>query len=866
MFIEINGLAYNLMFTQSIDKLYEDGKYKILYAISNENKLVEEFDNEADRDAKYEKAQAVGGASKEEIEHIEDEIEHLKEVGFHPLKVDVLPTEDIKDYILYLVPSDKPGEDNLCYEYLYINNAWEMVGTTSVDLSNYYTKDEVDDKSMFNIVLPNSTLEGNGNIRQEDYQAFLPLLQFLYNKCRGTSRFIRLPLVNINTAHDSSTFYDADNSQLFVVNEQYNKSLNNIHVSLDGIPRFNESGVAKYFSLSIDGNIENDNITSIRSVSIHKSTLPVATKKYVDDNKGQTIQYSSMPTADSTTVGKIVQFTGATNQDYTNGYFYIGTSTTETVDNEEVTTYSWEQLDVQPNSGGGNLPIYQVTINTSGTIQYSQTITDSAIVSQFQPVIQDIFDNGYQDFEIFITFNDLAAVFVTHPRFNRYKITNKPSTGYIMVYSYIGHRTSNDAVAGADNLEIYIYFDYDSSTNTVTIPKIVPTPQVNSSLTSKYFVARNYLAKDNTSSYTPTENYNPATKKYVDDALANIDVSFDDVYIVTCSHRFDNDSFTITDDGSITEMMNTYWPKYLANSNQGGLVIWKDYTGATNGTTLIGYMRGAEIYIQWPWTSQNNGLVNKPYGSVGVVTITGSWDSSTETYTLTKAVWNRTNYVPTKDWNPANKKYVDDNKYTLPVASAETLGGIKIGENLTIDENGVVSASGETIPYAYAEYGFFTGGNRQITDTVFIANVENLITKYLDKSKTIKRIGAFTDSQSTNTNPVYMTYSCYDKITTSMTSFTFHGDTSSFVVYNGEYQIVSSAITVSGTWSGNQFHITTCNIKGMTNNAVIATSSTALLKNNTTAYTPTGDYNPATKKYVDDSISSAITDALGGSY
>ena len=145
MFVEINGLAYNLLFTQSIDKVDEDGKYKILYAISNENKLVEEFDNEADRDAKYEKAQAAGGASKEEIEHIEDEIERLKEVGFHPLKVDELPTEDIKDYILYLVPSDKPDEDNLCYEYLYINNAWEMVGTTSVDLSNYYTKSEVDD-------------------------------------------------------------------------------------------------------------------------------------------------------------------------------------------------------------------------------------------------------------------------------------------------------------------------------------------------------------------------------------------------------------------------------------------------------------------------------------------------------------------------------------------------------------------------------------------------------------------------------------------------------------------------------------------------------------------------------------------------
>ena len=37
---------------------------------------------------------------------------------------------------------------------------------------------------------------------------------------------------------------------------------------------------------------------------------------------------------------------------------------------------------------------------------------------------------------------------------------------------------------------------------------------------------------------------------------------------------------------------------------------------------------------------------------------------------------------------------MNDNKYTLPVASAETLGGIKLGEGLSADENGVVSASG----------------------------------------------------------------------------------------------------------------------------------------------------------------------------
>lgn len=210
-------------------------------------------------------------------------------------------------------------------------------------------------------------------------------------------------------------------------------------------------------------------------------------------------------------------------------------------------------------------------------------------------------------------------------------------------------------------------------------------------------------AKNAPKVFIPTYDAEPATKKYVDDALANIDVSFDDVYVVTCGHRFDGGYFEVTDDGSITEMMNTYWPKYLANSNQGGLVIWKDYTDYTNGTTLIGYMRGAEIYIQWPWTPQNNGLASNPYGSVGVVTITGSWDSSTETYTLTKAVWNRTNYVPTKEYNPATKKYVDDNVKTYTA-----------GENITISEDNVISAnvSGGTDANAiYTYYASYSDDN-----------------------------------------------------------------------------------------------------------------------------------------------------------
>ena len=88
---------------------------------------------------------------------------------------------------------------------MYINGKLEVIGTTEIDLDSYYTKDEVDDRSIFNIALPKITFEGSGNIAREDYQAFLPLLQFLYTKCKGTSgdRFIKLPLVNINTAQIS---------------------------------------------------------------------------------------------------------------------------------------------------------------------------------------------------------------------------------------------------------------------------------------------------------------------------------------------------------------------------------------------------------------------------------------------------------------------------------------------------------------------------------------------------------------------------------------------------------------------------------------------------------------------------------------
>lgn len=55
--------------------------------------------------------------------------------------VTVLPTEEISGTTIYLIKTS----GNNYNQYMWIDNAWENLGSTTVDLSNYYTKDKVDE-------------------------------------------------------------------------------------------------------------------------------------------------------------------------------------------------------------------------------------------------------------------------------------------------------------------------------------------------------------------------------------------------------------------------------------------------------------------------------------------------------------------------------------------------------------------------------------------------------------------------------------------------------------------------------------------------------------------------------------------------
>lgn len=45
--------------------------------------------------------------------------------------------------IIYLVPSSKATIENIYEEWIYVDNKWELIGSTQVDLTNYYTKEEI---------------------------------------------------------------------------------------------------------------------------------------------------------------------------------------------------------------------------------------------------------------------------------------------------------------------------------------------------------------------------------------------------------------------------------------------------------------------------------------------------------------------------------------------------------------------------------------------------------------------------------------------------------------------------------------------------------------------------------------------------
>lgn len=94
----------------------------------------------------------------------------------------------------------------------------------------------------------------------------------------------------------------------------------------------------------------------------------------------------------------------------------------------------------------------------------------------------------------------------------------------------------------------------------------------------------NYLAKDNTTGYAPTGNYNPATKKYVDDSIKGINIP-------TKTSQLTNDSnFVIKTTNELTNYYtknNTYTKNEVNALVHGGGGGGSNVSITVNGDTLV---------------------------------------------------------------------------------------------------------------------------------------------------------------------------------------------------------------------------------------------------------------------------------------
>lgn len=100
---------------------------------------------------------------------------------------------------------------------------------------------------------------------------------------------------------------------------------------------------------------------------------------YKGHSIGETTQVSPMPTATADNSGAIVQYVGATNANYTNGYFYKCVS-----DGGITPTYSWEKVDL----GDG-------TPHWSGTRAEYEAIKDTLEAGTIVNITDD-YDDGLE--------------------------------------------------------------------------------------------------------------------------------------------------------------------------------------------------------------------------------------------------------------------------------------------------------------------------------------------------------------------------------------------------------------------------------------------------------------------------------------
>lgn len=224
--------------------------------------------------------------------------------------------------------------------------------------------------------------------------------------------------------------------------------------------------------------------------------------------------------------------------------------------------------------------------------------------------------------------------------------------------------TSNgwEYIGGTGSVDLSNYYtkkDVDTELNTKQ-DKLIPSDGIEINEDNTINVT-DVLFTNNTTPYTPTNDYNPSTKKYVDDAINNIQIS-DTTYIINTS--------TSTEE-KITIMQEVY-DKYIS-----GTMANLTYIDASGNVFSLFDVDKFETHIDFFMINGGNATtkyavgyyaydrykINCAYNEDTITSV--SVEELSDTYMLADSgeilgINNTTEYTPTTDYQPSTKKYVDD--------------------------------------------------------------------------------------------------------------------------------------------------------------------------------------------------------------
>lgn len=393
--------------------------------------------------------------------------------------VDTLPDVGETDTI-YLLKKEKPGVQNLYDEYVYTNSSWEHIGDTSVDLSDYYTKEESDKKLL---AKQDKLLPGDNITISED------------NVISVSGPKIDFPIYIIDDNDDM--FFD-DVSKYYSLNETVrNKISQNItelystgQSSCGFILRdINKS--KQYLLSNSDSDIQSkpESFWIFGLNSINNRYTPESAYRVVTAQLSLSLSWSG-ETCTCTEAIIFLSQIPVLAKDNASEY-------TPTGDYNPATKKYVDDVIV----GSIEFPIYRIQTITNSINTIGYTSIDDQSTLKIAEEINKAYKNGLDSIGFIVSSKakDEQYLFVN----NGAGIQTKPRNYWLYSIDSIHNRYNNTQSYSLLTLQLAISLSWTGDTCSCTSALI-------------WKVELPLLATNNSAKYTPTGDYNPSTKLYTD--------------------------------------------------------------------------------------------------------------------------------------------------------------------------------------------------------------------------------------------------------------------------------------------------------------------------------------------------------------